>query len=59
MNVLIIVLGAVGLLVALLAIVDVCVDAGRRRQYLDIGIILAVAVVTVVLLIAYGDVIMR
>jgi hypothetical protein len=59
MGVVILVLGVVGLCVALAAVVEVTVDAGRKRQYLDIAIILAVAALTVWLLIAYGDVLMQ
>jgi len=58
-NLLIIVLGTLGLLVAAAAVVDVCRDAGRRRQFVDIAVIVVVAVATVWLLIAYGDVIMQ
>lgn len=59
MSILIIVLGVVGLLVAAAAVVDVCRDAGRRRQYVDIAVIVAVAAATVWVLIEYGDVIMQ
>jgi hypothetical protein len=59
MGVVILVLGIVGLCVALAAVVEVAVDAGRKRQYLDIAIVLALAVITVWLLIAYGDVLMQ
>ena len=59
MSILIIVLGGVGLLVAAAAVVDVCRDAGRRRQYVDIAVIVAVAAATVWVLIEYGDVIMQ
>jgi hypothetical protein len=58
-SILIIVLGVVGLLVAAAAVVDVCRDAGRRRQYVDIAVIVAVAAATVWVLIEYGDVIMQ
>jgi hypothetical protein len=58
-GVLIIVLGAVGLAVVLAALVDVFIDAGRKRQYLDILVVVGVAAVTVWLLFAYGDVIMQ
>jgi hypothetical protein len=59
MGVVILVLGVVGLCVALAAVVEVTVDAGRKRQYLDIAIVLAIAALTVWLLIAYGDVLMQ
>jgi hypothetical protein len=45
--------------VALAAIVEVVVDAGRKRQYLDIAIVLVAAALSVWLLIAYGDVLMQ
>lgn len=59
MGVVILVLGVVGLCVALAAIVEVVVDAGRKRQYLDIAIVFCAAALTVWLLIAYGDVLMQ
>jgi hypothetical protein len=59
MGVVILVLGVVGLCVALAAIVEVVVDAGRKRQYLDIAIVLVAAALSVWLLIAYGDVLMQ
>lgn len=59
MGVVIVVLGIVGLCVAAGAIVDVAVDAGRKRQVLDIAVVLAAGGLTVWLLIAYGNVLMQ
>lgn len=59
MGVVILVLGVVGLCVALAAVVEVAVDAGRRRQFLDIIVVVVAAALTVWLLIAYGDVLMQ
>jgi hypothetical protein len=59
MGIVILVLGIVGLCVALAAVVEVVVNAGRRRQYLDIAIVLAAGGLTVWLLIAYGDILMQ
>lgn len=54
MNVVIVVLGAVGLAAAAYFLVDLMRDAVRRRQWLDIVVALAVAVGAVWLLFAYG-----
>ncbi len=59
MNVLIIVLGILGIGVALAALVEACIDAGRKRQVLDIILLVALAGITVVVLITYGDVLMQ
>lgn len=59
MGVLIIVLGAVGIVVALAAIIETAVDAARTRRFLDLVLVVAVAALTVWLLVAYGDVIMQ
>jgi hypothetical protein len=53
-NVVIVVLGAVGLVAAAYFLVDLMRDAVRRRQWLDIVIALAVVVASVWLLFAYG-----
>jgi len=58
-GVVILVLGIVGLCVAAGAVVDVAVDAGRKRQFLDIAVVLAAGGLTVWLLIAYGNVLMQ
>ncbi|GEM_PF-2603078 len=58
-GVLIIVLGVVGIGVALAAIIETAVDAARTRRVLDLFAIVAVAALTVWLLVAYGDVIMQ
>lgn len=59
MGVLIIVLGVVGIGVALAAIIETAVDAARTRRVLDLVVTVAVAALTVWLLVAYGDVIMQ
>jgi hypothetical protein len=59
MNLVIVVAGIVGLLVAGYGLVTLTVDAWRPRQYLDIVLAVAVAVAVVVLLIAYGDRLLR
>lgn len=59
MGVLIIVLGVVGIGVALAAIIETAVDAARTRRVLDLLVTVAVAALTVWLLVAYGDVIMQ
>jgi hypothetical protein len=58
-GVLIIVLGVVGIGVALAAIIETAVDAARTRRVLDLLVTVAVAALTVWLLVAYGDVIMQ
>lgn len=59
MGVVIVVLGVIGIGVALAAIVDVAVDGARGRRYLDIVIVIAAAAVTIWLLITYGNVLMQ
>lgn len=59
MSVVIVVAGVVGLAVAGVALVELCVDAARRRHYVDIGVALAVVALVVWLLIAYGDRLLR
>jgi len=58
-NVVILIAGIAGLAAAGYGLVTLCLDAGRRRQYADIGIGVATAVVVVVLLILYGDRLLR
>ncbi len=55
MNLLIIAAGVVGLAVATFFLVELLIDALRRRQFLDIGIAAGVVVLTVWLLFTYGD----
>ena len=59
MNVVIIVAGVVGLAVAAFFLVELVVDAVRRRQFLDIGVAAAVVVLTVWLLFTYGDALLQ
>ena len=59
MNLVIVIAGVVGLLVAGYGFVTLTIDAWRRRQYLDILLAAAIGVAIVVLLIAYGDRLLR
>ena len=59
MNLVIVVAGIVGLLVAGYGFVTLTIDAWRRRQYLDIALAAGIAIMVVVLLIAYGDWLLR
>ena len=54
MNLVIVVAGIVGLAVARSSS-ELLVDALRRRQFLDVGIAVGIAVLTVWLLFTYGD----
>jgi hypothetical protein len=54
-NVIIIVAGVAGLAVATFFLVELLVDAVRRRQFLDIGVAAGVVALTVWLLFTYGD----
>ena len=58
-NLVILIAGIVGLGVAGYGFVTLTIDAWRRRQYLDIALAAGVAIATVVLLIAYGDRLLR
>jgi uncharacterized membrane protein YeaQ/YmgE (transglycosylase-associated protein family) len=58
-NLVIIIAGIVGLVVAGYGFVTLSIDAWRHRQYLDIVLAAAVGVAIVVLLIAYGDRLLR
>lgn len=51
----ILIAGVVGLAVAGYGFVTLVLDAGRRRQYLDIGLALALVAIVVYLLITFGD----
>ena len=51
----ILIAGVAGLAVAGYGFVTLALDAGRRRQYLDIILAVALVVVVVYLLITFGD----
>ena len=55
MTPLVIALGVVGLLAAAAAFAEVAVDSVRRRRYVDLVVVLAVAGLAVWALIAFGD----
>jgi len=59
MNLVILIAGIVGLIVAGYGFVTLTIDAWRHRQYLDIALAAGVALTIVVLLIAYGDRLLR
>lgn len=59
MGAVIIILGVVGLCVAAGAVIDVVVDAGRKRQFLDIAVVLVAGALTVWLLVEYGHFLMQ
>ena len=48
-------LGVIGLLLAAAAFAEVAFDSVRRRQYLDLALVLVLAVLVVWALIAFGD----
>jgi hypothetical protein len=58
-NLVIVIAGIVGLLVAGYGFVTLTIDAWRHRQYLDIALAAGVAIALVALLIAYGDRLLR
>ncbi len=58
-NWIILIAGVTGLACAAYALVTLSIGAWRRRRYPDVAIALCVAAVTVVLLIAFGDRIIR
>ena len=58
-NLVIVIAGIAGLVVAGYGFVTLSIDAWRRRQYLDIVLAAGVGVAIVVLLIAYGDRLLR
>ena len=58
-NLVIVIAGIVGLVVAGYGFVTLTIDAWRHRQYADIVVAAAVAVAVVVVLIAYGDRLLR
>ena len=55
MSLAIIVAGIVGLAVAAFFVVELLVDALRRRQFIDVGVAACVVALTVWLLFTYGD----
>lgn len=55
----ILIAGVVGLAVAGYGLVTLALDAGRRRQYLDIVLAVALVVVVVYVLITFGDRLLR
>ena len=59
MHILIVAAGIVGLCVSAYALFELITDAVRRRQPLDIAIAVAVAVLTVWALLAFGDYLLR
>ena len=59
MNALILIAGIVGLAVAGYGLIALSTDAWRRRQYVDIALGVGVAVGVVVLLVLYGDSLLR
>lgn len=59
MSAVIIILGVLGIIAALAVIVETAVIAVRRRRYVDLIVVLAVAVAAVWLLLQWGDVLLR
>jgi hypothetical protein len=58
-NLVIVIAGIVGLIVAGYGFVSLTVDAWRHRQYFDIALAAGIAIALVALLIAYGDRLLR
>jgi hypothetical protein len=58
-NIVIAVAGIAGLAVAVYFLAELVIDAVRRRQFLDVGIAAGVVVLTVWLLLAYGDALLQ
>jgi len=58
-NIVIAVAGLAGLAVAGYFLVELVIDAVRRRQFLDIGIAAGIVVLTVWLLLTYGDALLQ
>jgi hypothetical protein len=58
-NLMILSAGIVGLVVAGYGFVTLTTDAWRRREYLDIALAAGVAIAIVVLLVAFGDRLLR
>jgi len=59
MSLVIAIAGLAGLAVAAFFMVELIVDALRRRQFLDVGIAIAIATLTVWLLFTYGDALLQ
>ncbi len=59
MNIAIVVAGVIGLAVATFFLVELVVDALRRRQFIDVGIAAGIVVLTVWLLFTYGDALLQ
>ncbi len=59
MNAVILIAGVVGLAVAAYAGLTLCLDAWRRREYVDIALTGAGVAAVVFLLLAYGDHLVR
>ncbi len=59
MSLIIVIAGVAGLAVAAFFLAELVVDALRRRQFLDVGVALAVAAFTVWLLFTYGDALLQ
>ncbi len=59
MNVVLTVAGVAGLAVAVYFLAELVIDAVRRRQFLDVGIAAGVVVLTVWLLLTYGDALLQ
>jgi len=55
----IVIAGVAGLAVAAFFLAELVVDALRRRQFLDVGVAIAVAAFTVWLLFTYGDALLQ
>lgn len=55
MNIMIIAAGVLGLAVVAYALVDLAVDAVRRRRVVDVALAVVIAVATVWALLAFGD----
>jgi hypothetical protein len=58
-SLIIVIAGVAGLAVAAFFLAELVVDALRRRQFLDVGVALAVAAFTVWLLFTYGDALLQ
>ncbi|HUK78741.1 MAG TPA: hypothetical protein VL117_14265 [Thermoleophilia bacterium] len=59
MSLVIVIAGVAGLAVAAFFLAELVVDALRRRQFLDVGVAIAVAAFTVWLLFTYGDALLQ
>jgi hypothetical protein len=55
MNIVIIAAGVLGLAVVAYALVDLAIDAVKRRRVVDVAVALVIAVATVWALLAFGD----